>query len=100
MKAKEQAGPDPLYAKVWLIAGLADGIYWAKKNYYHGMPTLTDEVYDAMERELKKLLPSHPLLVCVGAPTIEFNLGRQEILYLLCKPTEEAEKEELEDIFS
>lgn len=96
MKNKQQS-PDPLYAKIWLIAGLAEGIYWAKKNYYHGMPTITDEVFDAMEGELKKLLPTHPLLHCVGIPTIDHNIGREEIKNLVLKPTQEAE---LEDIFS
>lgn len=49
------------------IEELAELILLHKKNYYSGNKQIEDEEYDAMEAELKKLDPDHPVLSVVGS---------------------------------
>ena len=49
------------------IKTLADRIAKAKDAYYNGAPIMSDAEYDALEDELRKLDPSHPVLAKVGA---------------------------------
>jgi DNA ligase (NAD+) len=39
-----------------------------RARYYEGRPAVSDAAYDALEDELRKLDPTHPLLAKVGAP--------------------------------
>jgi DNA ligase (NAD+) len=42
-----------------------------KDAYYNGQPLISDAAYDALEDELRALVPDHPLLASVGAPLPE-----------------------------
>lgn len=42
-----------------------------KALYYQGFPEISDEAYDKLEAELKKLDPGNPVLEMVGSPTDE-----------------------------
>lgn len=57
--------------KVFLVKSLAETLFFAKKNYYSGNPTLHDETFDAMEAGMKILCPAHPVLGLVGDPGFE-----------------------------
>jgi DNA ligase (NAD+) len=48
------------------IEKLASEILLHKKRYYTGQATVSDDVYDALEDELRSLEPSHPVLSFVG----------------------------------
>lgn len=62
--------------KVFLVKSLAETIFWAKKCYYNGMPTLNDEAYDKIEYELQKLCPNHPIIQkAVGDVDFDFLFG-------------------------
>ena len=50
------------------IDSLVERIQHAKDAYYRGEPTMTDDEYDALYRELKKRDPSNPILSMVAAP--------------------------------
>ncbi len=39
-----------------------------KQLYYSGHPEISDEAFDRLEQELKKLAPGHPVLSLVGSP--------------------------------
>lgn len=49
------------------VAKLAKLIERARDAYYNGNPIMEDSSYDAIEDELRKADPSHPLLAKVGA---------------------------------
>lgn len=48
------------------VAKLAKKILHHKKLYYQGSPEVSDQVYDRLEDELRKLDPKHPVLQTVG----------------------------------
>lgn len=48
------------------IAHLAEQILTHKKAYYAGKPKISDAAYDALEDELRRLMPEHPALATVG----------------------------------
>ncbi len=48
------------------IEKLASEILLHKKRYYTGHASVSDDVYDALEEELRKLSPNHPVLSFVG----------------------------------
>ena len=51
------------------IAALRSEILKAKQAYYYGgQPIMTDQEYDALEDELRRLAPDDPVLALVGAP--------------------------------
>lgn len=54
-------------AKTAEIAQLAHEILKHKKLYYQGAPEITDLAYDALEEDLRKLAPWHPVLEMVGS---------------------------------
>jgi DNA ligase (NAD+) len=58
MQSEQQFG-DEVEAKASLLA-----IY--KQRYYQGQASVPDEVYDALEDELRRLAPNHPILRTVG----------------------------------
>lgn len=60
-------------AHVFLAKSLAETIIYAKKNYYKGYLTVSDETYDSMESALRILCPTHPVLTAVGDPSFEDN---------------------------
>jgi DNA ligase (NAD+) len=65
--------------------------------YYRGAPTVSDAAYDALEDELRRLAPAHPLLARVGAPPVdrEWEKARHEIpMGSLNKVTSETELDE------
>ena len=49
------------------VIQLAQQIKAARDAYYNGTPILSDAAYDAMEDELRKLDPGHPILKQIGA---------------------------------
>ncbi|RZA24414.1 MAG: DNA ligase (NAD(+)) LigA [Proteobacteria bacterium] len=49
------------------VSELAHEVLKQKQFYYAGKPQISDAKYDAMESELRKLSPSHPVLAYVGA---------------------------------
>ncbi len=50
------------------VQHLAEAVAQANRAYFDGVPTMTDEAYDALRAELRKADPAHPLLAVVGAP--------------------------------
>ena len=46
---------------------LANELLYHRDLYYRGVPKISDEQFDALELELKKLNPSHPVLAMVGS---------------------------------
>jgi NAD-dependent DNA ligase len=48
------------------VAVLVSQIVTAKKSYYAGTPHISDTAYDAIEDELRKIDPLHPILYAVG----------------------------------
>jgi DNA ligase (NAD+) len=49
------------------VSEIVTKIVKAKKMYYSGeIPIMSDYDYDALENELKKLDPDHPILYAVG----------------------------------
>lgn len=55
------------------IADLAEQILKHKKKYYSGKPEVSDQVYDKLEDELRKLFPDHPVLNYVGSEVIDVS---------------------------
>ena len=50
------------------VSQLAELILKHKRLYYRGVPEISDQDYDVLEEQLKKLAPDHPVLMMVGAP--------------------------------
>lgn len=50
---------------------LAEKILFHKRKYYAGVPQISDEEYDMMELELKKINPEHPVLQKVGSSLLK-----------------------------
>jgi hypothetical protein len=48
------------------IKTLVCKIVLAKKNYYLGKASISDQDYDELEKELRKKDPNHPILYAVG----------------------------------
>lgn len=71
--------------KLLLVKSLAETLFWAKKCYYDGHQSVTDETYDKMEEGLKKLCPNHPILDCVGNPDFSYLFG-MEATRSFCNP--------------
>ena len=69
---REQAAEN---AHVFLVRALAETLLYAKKNYYNGYTTVSDEEYDILEQGLLKLCPTHPVLQAVGDSGFECLLG-------------------------
>ncbi|MEY4630385.1 MAG: hypothetical protein RIQ81_505 [Pseudomonadota bacterium] len=53
-------------AAVARVAELAHQIMHHKRAYYAGKPEISDAAYDALEDELRKIAPEHPVLQVVG----------------------------------
>lgn len=70
----ELANPNP---RILLVKSMGETLFWAKKNYYNGFPTLADEAYDSLEDQMKLLCPTHPILECVGDPDFSFLFGME-----------------------
>jgi DNA ligase (NAD+) len=49
------------------VEDLARQLIHHKRVYYAGKPEISDERYDALEEELRKLSPGHPVLQAVGS---------------------------------
>lgn len=54
------------------VRQLVDNVRKWKKAYYDGKPLVTDQVYDGAELRLSQLIPNHPVLSEVGAPSDGF----------------------------
>lgn len=52
------------------INQIANQILTHKNAYYAGKPQVSDEVYDALEADLKRLDPNHPVLSWVGTTDV------------------------------
>ena len=52
------------------VAELAELIRQHKDAYYNKQPMITDAAYDALEDELRRLDPGHPILASIGAPAV------------------------------
>lgn len=50
------------------VEQIAQKLAQAREAYYNGSPVMSDASYDALEDELKRLQPNHPLLRQIGAP--------------------------------
>ena len=50
------------------VAALAASICLHKKAYYNSTPLISDAAFDALEDELRRLDPEHPVLLTVGTP--------------------------------
>jgi len=55
------------------VRTLVDNIRKWKKAYYDGNPLVTDQAYDGAEMRLAQLIPNHPVLSEVGAPSDGFE---------------------------
>lgn len=55
------------------VAELAERLSEHRKRYYEGKPAISDEAYDALEDELRRLAPAHPVLAKVGSPVAADN---------------------------
>ena len=53
-----------------LISQLEKSILHHKKLYYQGKPEISDDKYDSLEAQLKKLSPRSPILQAVGTATL------------------------------
>jgi len=49
---------------------LAERLEGHRAKYYAGEPTISDAGYDALEDELRRLAPAHPVLAKVGSPAV------------------------------
>lgn len=83
-------------AHVFLVRALAETLLYAKKNYYNGFITVSDESYDKLEDELKKLCPKHPVLEAVGDSGFGCLIGVVETRKLVKEMTE-PDDEDLDD---
>jgi hypothetical protein len=69
---------------VLLVKSLAETLFIAKKNYYNGFTSISDEQYDALEEALKKLCPSHPLIAhAVGDVGWDWLIGIEATSFLV-----------------
>jgi DNA ligase (NAD+) len=50
------------------ITTLANKILYHKRKYYDGEPEISDEAYDKLEDNLRKLDPNNPVLFIIGSP--------------------------------
>ena len=50
------------------VTALAASICLHKKAYYNSTPLISDAAFDALEDELRRLDPEHPVLLTVGTP--------------------------------
>lgn len=50
------------------IEGMVERLRKYKDAYYNGKPLVDDATYDALEAELRRVAPEHPLLEEVGSP--------------------------------
>jgi DNA ligase (NAD+) len=97
-KAHHQGGGlelDP--EKVAELQQLAERLVRYREAYYHGDSLISDDAYDALEDELRRIAPAHPLLARVGAPVVakEWDKARHEIpMGSLNKVTNETEFDE------
>ncbi|MEQ9322486.1 MAG: DNA ligase (NAD(+)) LigA, partial [Polyangiaceae bacterium] len=55
------------------VGELAERLSAYRKKYYEGEPAISDEAYDALEDELRRLAPGHPVLAKVGSPVAADN---------------------------
>ena len=55
------------------VGELAERLSAYRKKYYEGEPAISDEAYDALEDELRRLAPAHPVLAKVGSPVAADN---------------------------
>lgn len=53
------------------VADLAEAILRHKKLYYAGKPEISDQAFDKLEDELRRLAPEHPVLNVVGGGVAE-----------------------------
>jgi len=56
------------------IKELSEEIKAARLAYYNLNPILTDQAYDALIDELKKLDPNHPEILAIGAPITQHTI--------------------------
>lgn len=63
------------------VADLAERIERYRACYYAGRPEVSDDAFDAIEDELRRLSPAHPALARVGAPPVsrEWEKARHTI---------------------
>jgi len=60
------------------ISDLAEQLLHHKRVYYAGHPEVADAVYDALEEELRRLAPDHPVLNVVGGEVSVVETRRVE----------------------
>lgn len=77
---------------VMIVRAMAETMLWAKLNYYRGFPTITDEVYDALETQMQKLCPGHPILEAVGEASFDCLLGMVATRELIQKNSQPVKK--------
>lgn len=56
------------------IAELARKITQARADYYNQQPTMSDDAFDALYDELKKLDPTNEAITAIGAPIANKNI--------------------------
>jgi DNA ligase (NAD+) len=63
------------------VAELAERLSLYRARYYAGEPMVSDAAYDALEDELRRLDPTHPLLGRIGSPVLveAWDKARHEI---------------------
>ncbi len=63
------------------VRDLAERLARHRAEYYAGAPTISDAAYDALEDDLRRLSPAHPLLARIGAPVVSaaWEKARHEI---------------------
>lgn len=64
-----------------------------KQRYYQGQPTVPDAVYDALEEELRRLAPNHPVLTAVGFEPKEAKVPHTPPMLSLLKTYDAADCE-------
>lgn len=100
-KSKSTTAPEHMEkaleaSKVFLVKALNEVVVFAKKNYYNGRVTISDEAYDVIESSLTNLCPNHPAIGAVGDVGFEFLLGYEATRDLLF-PKVKLTEDQLED---
>jgi DNA ligase (NAD+) len=60
------------------VAELVTRLEAYRASYYAGTATVSDEIYDALEDELRALAPAHPALARVGTPAVSESWAKAQ----------------------
>jgi hypothetical protein len=86
--------------QILLVRAIVETIFVSKRNYYNGFPTINDNTYDALERELNLLCPNHPILSAVGFSEFTELPGMVATRALIVSAQTGKKVNELEDLLS